>query len=189
MRHLTAAETQGDFHLVAVLEKLEHVAHLDVIVMRVGVRAELDLFDLDDLLLLAGLGFALLLFVFELAEVHDLAHGRRRVGRDFHQVQTGFIRQIHGFTRVYNTQVFAFGTDESDFWRPDTVVYTGAGVALRRRIMRSAGYGLFPSEISGCAKNRRGRPVFQADSLCSSRSAALNLSRGLNAKLFPLIAQ
>ena len=37
-------------------------------------------------------------------------------------------------------EVFALGTDKSDFAGPDTVIDAGAGVALRGRVVGSAGY-------------------------------------------------
>jgi hypothetical protein len=44
----------------------------------VDAGAHLDLFDLDDLLMLAGLGGLLLLLIFVFAEIEDLAD--RRLG-------------------------------------------------------------------------------------------------------------
>jgi hypothetical protein len=54
-------------------------------------RAHLDLLDLDDLLMLAGLGGLFLLFVFVLPVVHQLDHGRLGLGRDLDQVETLFL--------------------------------------------------------------------------------------------------
>ena len=61
MRHLAAAEAQRDLDLVAFLEEAPHGLHLDLVVVVVDARAELDFLDLDGLLLLAGLGGLLLL--------------------------------------------------------------------------------------------------------------------------------
>ena len=69
VRHLTAAEAQGDLDLVTFAEEFKNRTHLHVIVMDIGSGAELDFLDLDDVLLLAGLGLALLVLVFELADV------------------------------------------------------------------------------------------------------------------------
>src|SRR5262245_7431474 len=68
--HLTAAEPQGNFDLVAFLEEPLHRAHLHVVIMIVDHWSELDLLDLDDLLFLARLGglFLLLVFVFPVIE-------------------------------------------------------------------------------------------------------------------------
>ena len=53
--------------------------HLDVVVVVVDVRAELDLLDLDDLLVLAGLGRLLLLVELVFAVIQDLADRRARI--------------------------------------------------------------------------------------------------------------
>ncbi len=162
MRHLATTETQSDFHLVAVFEKLEDIAHLDVIVVAVCVGTELDLFDLDDLLLLAGFALALLLFVFELAEIHDFAHGRRGIGRDFNQVKPGFVCHVHGLHGCDDSDVFAVGADQADFVGADLVVDARAGVALRRRVMGSASDGGRPLVVADKLRpkpNLRGRPL------------------------------
>ena len=115
VRHLAATEAQSDLHLVAAFEELEDVAHFHIVIIGVRVRAELDLFDLDDLLLLAGFALTLLLFVFELAKIHDLAHGRIGVGRDLDQVEPGFFGHFHGARRCHNADVFTVRTDQADF--------------------------------------------------------------------------
>src|SRR3989442_1096196 len=45
MRHLASAEAQGHLDLVALLEEALHGLHLDVVVMIVDRRTELDLLD------------------------------------------------------------------------------------------------------------------------------------------------
>jgi len=49
---------------------------------------------------------------------------------------------------VYYTDVFAFGADQADFGITDLFVDARAGVALRRRIVGSAGYDGNPFVIS-----------------------------------------
>ena len=90
MRHLAAAEAHDDLHLVAVADEFEHGAHLDVVIMIVDAGTQLDLLDLDDLLLLAGSAEALLLLVFVLAEIEDLADGGIGLGGDLDQIEAGF---------------------------------------------------------------------------------------------------
>lgn len=116
--------------------------------MRVGVRTELDLFDFDCLLLLAGLGFALLLFVLELAEIHDLTDRRIGIGRDLDQIQTCILCHNKRARRGYDPNVFAVGANQADFRAPDAIIDAWAGVARRGRVMRSAGYGAIPSVVS-----------------------------------------
>lgn len=144
MGHFAATETQGDFHLVAVFQELEHVAHFDFIVIAIGVRAELDFFDLDDLLFLTGLSFFLLSLVFELAVIHDLADGRVRVWRNLDEVEPCFFCHFHGTLWRYNAHVLAIGPDQADIGPANTFVNTGAGLALWWRVMRSASYDLYP---------------------------------------------
>ena len=72
--HLAALKAQGNFNLVAIFQKLEHIAHFDFIVMLICVRSEFNLFDFNDLLFLARFGFFLLGFVFEFPKVHNLAN-------------------------------------------------------------------------------------------------------------------
>jgi hypothetical protein len=154
VRHLAAPEAQRHLHLVAGFEEAGHVAHLDVVVMGVRVGTELHLLDLDRLLLLARLGFAFLLFVLELAEIHDLADGRIGVGRNLHQVEAGLRGHVHGLGGVHDADVFAVRADQADLGGADRRSLTrgpvsrvgGALWGLRAIILgRSAGGGrVFP---------------------------------------------
>src|ERR1700730_11820016 len=51
VRHFTAAEAQRDLSLVALVEKLDQVAQLDVVIAIIGAGTELDFLDQDDFLL------------------------------------------------------------------------------------------------------------------------------------------
>src|SRR5581483_88149 len=93
VRHFAAAEAQRDLDLVAVVEEALHRPHLHVVIVIVDGRAHLDLLDLDDLLLLAGLVGLFLLFVFVFAVIHQLADGRLVLGRDFDHVEAFFLAQ------------------------------------------------------------------------------------------------
>src|SRR6202012_5322979 len=66
--------------------------HLRVVGVGVDGRAHLDLLDLDDLLLLAGFVGLFLLFVFELAVVHQLDDGRLGLRRDFDEIEAFLFR-------------------------------------------------------------------------------------------------
>jgi hypothetical protein len=138
VRHFTTAEPQRDLYLVAIVQKLEHVTHFDVIVIGIGVRSELDLFDFDDLLLFARFGFALLGLVFEFAEIHDLAHGRVGIGRNLDQVQSSFFGHFHGAAGCHDPDVFTVGTNKANFVRADIFVNARACISLWRRVMGSA---------------------------------------------------
>ena len=142
--HFATAKAQRHFYLVAVFQKFENVAHFDFIIMRIGIWSKLDLFDLNNLLLFTRFAFPLLLFIFELAEIHDLAHGRVGIWRDLNQVQPGLIGHLHGTHWRDNADVSAISANQADFGGVDLFVDARAGIALRRRIMRSSGYGFSP---------------------------------------------
>ena len=115
--------------------------------MRVGAGAKLDLFHLDDLLLLARFGLAFLGLVFELPEIHDLTDRRVGVRRDFNQIKPRVCGHFHCPVRCDHAYIFAIGANEADFVIADAFIDTRAGVALRGRVMRSAGYGFVPSIV------------------------------------------
>ncbi|MPL73075.1 hypothetical protein SDC9_18868 [bioreactor metagenome] len=184
VRHFAAAEAQGDLHLVAILEEAHHRAHLDLVVMGVGPGAELHFLDFDDLLLLAGFGLALLLFVLELAVVHDLAHRRHRRRRDLDQIKPGLFGHHHRARRGDDAHVLAVRPDQADLGRSDPIVDPGAGVSLRRGIVRSAGYGCDPSAAkSNGAQNRTHSRGFQPE---SAVFRPIGLVRGKESALKPL---
>src|SRR5258708_21204170 len=114
MRQLAAAEAHGHLDLVAFLDEFEHAAHLDVVVVVVDAGAQLDLLDLDDLLLLARLVAALLLLVFELAEIEDLDHRRVGVGGALDATEARLKGTVAGPPPVQHTSTFAPPLAHSD---------------------------------------------------------------------------
>ncbi len=91
MRHFAAAETKRHFDLVALLEELLHRTHLNFVVVRVDIRAELDFLDLDGLLLFSRFRGLLLGLEFIFSEIHDLADRDFSIRRDFYEIETGFL--------------------------------------------------------------------------------------------------
>ena len=147
MRHFATTKTHGDLHLVAVFKKLEHIAHLYAVIMFVRIRAKLDFLDLDDLLLFARFGFTFLLFVFVLAEIHDLTHGRVSIWGNLHQIQSSLLGLFHGCTRRYNAAVFTIGTDQSNFGGINAFIHARASFTHWRGVVGSAGYSAVPSVV------------------------------------------
>ena len=90
--------------------------------VRVGLGAQLDFLDFDNLLGLLGFAFLFVLLVQELAEVHDLHDGRLGLRRNFHQVQLGFARHPQSVLRRHDADVLAIGADQTDFAGPDLFV-------------------------------------------------------------------
>jgi len=64
--------------------------------MVVDIRPHLDLFDLNDFLLLFGFGFFLLLLILVFSVVKDLAYRRLCIWRNFHQIKASFDRNLSG---------------------------------------------------------------------------------------------
>lgn len=109
--------------------------------MIIDHRAELDLLDLDDLLLLARFGGLLLLLVFVLAKIEDLGDGRLGIGRDFAEIEAGFFRQTQGFADRDYTAVLTGGIDQTDLGDVDLEIDPRTiGFRCRRGIERGTGY-------------------------------------------------
>jgi hypothetical protein len=100
--------------------------------MVIDVRAHLDLFDLDDLLLLLGFGFFLLLLILVLAVIEYLADRRLRVGRNFDQVEPGAYGDLNCFLGRYDPAFFTCVIDEKDL-RNTNLLVDARSVVLRRR--------------------------------------------------------
>ncbi len=148
VRHFATAEPQGHFHLVTILKELDHVAHLDLVVMHIGARTEFYFLDFNGFLLFAGFGFPLLLFVFELAIIHDLTDGRIGIRRNLDEIKSGFSGHIHGSGGGYDPDIFTLCADQANFRCTDAFIDARSGVTGRRGIMRSAGYGKLLSVVA-----------------------------------------
>src|SRR5713101_7786988 len=157
MRQLAAAEAHGHFDLVAFLDEFEHAAHLDVVVVVVDAGAQLDLLDLDDLLLLARLVAALLLLVFVLAEIEDLADGGIGVGRYLDQVEAGFARLDESLAAGDDPEHLTSLVHETDPGAEDLFVDARA-IFRGRRGKRWSGYLGSPSIVQAGIVLRAPRP-------------------------------
>jgi hypothetical protein len=106
--------------------------------MGVDVRAHLDFFYFNDLLLLARFGRLLLGLVFQLAQIEDLAYRRFDVRRNLHEIKT--VRFRHGKRLVgrYDTLVVTIGIDQLDTGNSDFFVGTWAVFGRAFRLERSA---------------------------------------------------
>ena len=115
MRNLTAAETDRNLDLVAVLEEAAGVLYLGVQVADVDVGGQANLFDLHDALILARFLFALGLLETEFAVVHDFADRRLGLRGDLDQIHAlfhgGFLRFLDGD----DTELLAVVVNQTDF--------------------------------------------------------------------------
>jgi hypothetical protein len=90
--------------------------------MGVDVGTHLDLFDLDDLLVLTCLCGLLLVGIFQLAQIEDLADGRIRIGGNFDEVEAGLLGEKQCVIYGDIAAVVAVGIDELDAGDPDIPV-------------------------------------------------------------------
>jgi hypothetical protein len=141
VRHLAPSKAQCDLHLVSVLEKLENVAHFDIIVIDISIGTEFDFLDLDYFLLLTSFALAFLLLVFKLSEIHDLTDRWIGVRRDFDQVEPSIFGHHNGAGGRHDANVLSFSANQADFGGVDFIVYARASVSLWRRVMGSASDG------------------------------------------------
>src|SRR3989338_10441498 len=129
MRHLAPAEEDRGLHFVPVFEEALDVLLLELVVVLVDLRSELDLFDQDDLLVLPGLPRPLLLLVLIFAEIHDAADGWSRRGRDFDQVESLLLRKSQRLWRRHDAELLAAVVDDTGFPNPNSLVDPHAVVA------------------------------------------------------------
>src|SRR5258708_31834368 len=129
MSHLPALEAQRGFHLVALAKKADSLVLLRLVVVLVDRDRELDLFDGDDLLLLARRPFALVLLIQILAVVLNLADRRNGVGRDLNQVERALPGHLQCFKRCHDAKLLAVFIDYADLAGADTFI--GADKRLR----------------------------------------------------------
>jgi hypothetical protein len=80
--------------------------------MGVDIGAQLDLFDLNGLLLLARFGSLFLGLKLILPEVHDFADGDFPVHGDLDQIETGFLRSRYGLALIDCALVLTSLVDE-----------------------------------------------------------------------------
>src|SRR5688572_10160205 len=125
---LAAAEEDGRLDLVAFAEEPLDVLLLELIVVLVDLRPELDLLDEDHLLVLFRRSGALLLLVLVLAEVHDPAHRRHGGRRDFHEIQSLAARERQRLRRRHDPELLPGIVNHANFTDPDALVRTDAVV-------------------------------------------------------------
>jgi hypothetical protein len=146
VRHLAAFEAEAGLHLIAVGEKADGLVLLGLVVVLVDGDRELDFLDGDDLLLLAGGAFALVLLVEELSVVLNLADGRIRIGRDLDEVKRTLTSNFERVERRHDTELFAVFVNDANLASTDAVVGADEGllrafIEWRDRLVSSAPVG------------------------------------------------
>src|SRR5690606_13055994 len=122
VRVLAPAEEDCRLDLVTLSQEAFDVLLLELIVVFVNLRPELDLLHQNHLLVLLCRPRALLLLVLELAEVHDPAHGRDGRRRNFDEVESLGARQLQGLRRRHDAELRASFVNHADFTHTDPFV-------------------------------------------------------------------
>ena len=105
---------------------------LEVVIVIVGVGAEFQLLNLDDVLLFLGFVLLFLLLVLPLAKVHGFSDGRLGGGRDQYQVEPHILGFSNG-RRSWHDLDGSVGKDRTHFSCAYRLVYVFSNFGPARR--------------------------------------------------------
>ena len=157
VRHLAAPEEDRRLDLVAFFDEPVNMVLLELVIVLVDLRSELDFLDLDDVLMLLRFPGALLLLVLILAEVHDPAdrrHGRRR---DLDQVEPLLLGDGQRLRRRHDAELLAGIVDDTDFADTNAFVDARAIVAAGTSVESDNGLLAALRELSAMGGQRSAR--------------------------------
>src|SRR5439155_19250191 len=147
---------------------------LEVEVVLLGLRPHLDFLDQDRRLLLARFLQPPGLRVLVLAEIHDAAHRRLRLGCDLDEVELLLPRGLERLLDGHDAELRPVGADDPNLPHPDSLVDTDLFRLTDRRAPR--GESPQPAWMAG-----PGRPItsgLRLDRTHASRSRARGRARG-----------
>jgi hypothetical protein len=167
--HLAAAKEDGQLDLVSGVEELRGLTTFRLEIMVVDLWPDADLFQLDDVLMAAGLALFAALFVPKLAVVHEPADGWHGIGRHLDEVESPLARHLQRVKCWNDADLLAVLVDQPDLANPD---------ALVDPCLDGSGNNLPPLPIAGYRCNtgtRRGqspaRSHFRLEAKCITASA------------------
>ena len=108
------------------------MVHLEAVVVVVDLWPHLDLFEVHHVLVLAGLARATVLFVLELAVIHDAAHGRARSRRHLDEIEPLGLGHGERFSGGDHSHLLTVVPDDTNLGDADALVDAG----LRRLAQR-----------------------------------------------------
>src|SRR5262249_16933230 len=183
---LAAAEDDDELALVAFLEEAPDVLHLEVEVVLVGLRAELDLLQDDRRLVLARSLLLLRRLVLELAEVHDLADRGRRARVHLDELEPLLLGESQRLVRGEDADLRAVGADDAHLGHSnaaaDAVVVgraRGGGIEWPRDVLAPCSvysiktpcppWARRPLARGGARTHRRASPVVAGLPACAAK--------------------
>lgn len=125
-------ELDDRFHAIAFLEKADGVIFLEIVVVVVGVGAEFQLFDLDDVLFLLSVMLLFFLFVLVVAEIDGFGDWRDGRRGDEDKVKAEFLRFAQSRRRRHHF-VGAIGEDGADLTCTNEFVHVLSAILPARR--------------------------------------------------------
>jgi hypothetical protein len=120
--HLAAAEEHGQLDLVPSVEEFRGLATLRFEVVVVDLGPDANFFQLDDVLVAAGLALFAALLVSELAVVHEPADGWHGVRSHLDQVEPTLARHLKRIECRDNPNLLAVLIDQPDLADPDALI-------------------------------------------------------------------
>jgi hypothetical protein len=120
--HLAAAKEDGQLDLVSGIEELRGLPTFGFEVMVIDLGPDADFFQLDDVLVAAGLALFAALLVSKLTVVHEPADGRHRVGRYLDQVESPLARHLERVKCWNDADLLAVLIDQPDLTNPDALI-------------------------------------------------------------------
>lgn len=172
MRHLTATEEDGEFHLIAGIEELGGLTAFGRQVMVVDLRPDPDLFQLNDMLIFTRLTLFTTLLVSELSIVHQTADGRRRIRRHLNEVEPPVPRHLERFIGRDDPDLRSLFIDQADFADPNAFVYASLD-GSRNSMLRFSLVGSFvftqPECQAALARGLASLPTIKAPGIFRQR--------------------
>src|SRR5438270_3528422 len=122
VHHLATSEHDRDLHLLACFEELLQTLELGLKVMLRHLRAQLHLFQLDDVLLPPLLFFSLDRIELEASVVDQAADGRARLRRHLDEIESLLVRDAQRSIRGQDAKLVVLVIDQTHLRAADLIV-------------------------------------------------------------------
>ena len=123
MAHFPAAEPQGNFDLIALLNELPGGRNLGIQVIFLNIGRQSHFLDLNDLLFLSGLFFLSGLLITIFSVIDNLAYRRLRQRSNLHQIQLCLTGKSLSFLCRYDPKLLSMYADQTNFLIPDLFIH------------------------------------------------------------------
>ena len=128
--------------------------------MIINAGAQLDLLDLDDLLLFARLGRALLFEKTKSSVIQYLTNGRFGVRVDLDQIEAGGVGKLQRLREGNHAVILAFRIDQPNLSRANLLVYSEAFLLRGRSALHWTSNGCSPLNKARAPSAETPKPRF-----------------------------